>query len=93
MAAEAAVAQLVSVLPDSELAELSPVDVLRLAMLLAVRRGDLAVASRIALRLVPVWQPWMDRSPGAVTVARLAGLLGLADLASDPASVRSPGRD
>ena len=38
---------------------LSPVDVLRLAMLLAVRRGDLDMATAHARRLALSWQPWM----------------------------------
>ena len=56
---QADVAAVVSRVDLDQLLLLSPEDVLRLAMLLAVRRGDLDTATAHARRLVLTWQPWM----------------------------------
>ena len=83
-----------------QLVLLSPEDVLRLAMLLAVRRGDLDTATAHARRLVLSWQPWMgvvagkgvqggSRSAGIVNrlVEELHQVLGAGDgAASDCAA-------
>lgn len=46
---------------------LAPTDILRLAMLLALRRGDLEAAADHARRLLPSWQPWQANTTGAMS--------------------------
>ena len=58
------VAAVIARIAVDQLVLLSPEDVLRLAMLLAVRRGDLDTATAHARRLVLSWQPWMGVVPG-----------------------------
>lgn len=58
------VAAVIARIEAKKLVLLSPADVLRLAMLLALRRGDLATGAAHARRLALVWQPWMGVVPG-----------------------------
>ena len=58
------VAAVIARIEVDKLVLLSPADVLRLAMLLALRRGDLAAGTAHARRLALVWQPWMSVVPG-----------------------------
>ena len=81
--AHADVAAIIARIEVRELVQLSPVDVLRLAMLLALRRGDVEVATAHARRLMGGWQHWMGVVAGdgvnggsktAVVVNRLVEL-------------------
>ena len=54
---ERAIAAVIERIELGDLLQLGPGDVLRLAMLLALRRGDVDAAADYARRLVPVWQP------------------------------------
>ena len=57
------VAAVVDRIAVDQLVMLSPEDVLRLVMLLAMRRGDLKTAAAHARRLAPTWQSWMGVVP------------------------------
>ena len=57
------VAAVIVRVPVGQLVLLSPEDVLRLAMLLAMRRGELDTAAAHARRLMVTWQPWMGVVP------------------------------
>lgn len=81
---QADIAVLMTRIEPAQLLLLSPVDVLRLAMLLALRRGDLAAATEHARRLLPTWEPRMGLvavegkpggSRGAAVVSRLVEAL------------------
>ena len=96
---QADMAALMARIEPAQLLLLSPVDVLRLAMLLALRRGDLAVATEHARRLLPSWEPRMGLevvegkvggSRGAAVVSRLVEALhpvAVSEKPPDPASV------
>ena len=64
LGSHADVAAVIARIELKKLVMLSPADVLRLAMLLALRRGDLAAGTAHARRLALVWQPWMGVVPG-----------------------------
>ena len=70
-------ARVIARVPVRQLVLLSPEDVLRLAMLLAVRRGDLKTATAHAGRLVATWQPWMGivRGEGVPGGSRSAAIV------------------
>ena len=55
-ASQADAAAVIARVPLDELRQLGAGDVLRLAMLLALRRGDLDLAAQHARRLVPAWR-------------------------------------
>ena len=58
------VAAVIARIEGRDLVLLSPVDVMRLAMLLALRRGDIELATAHARRLIGVWQIWMGMPAG-----------------------------
>lgn len=77
VASHADVAAVIARVELEQLVRLSPVDVLRLAMLLAMRRGDLEAATAHARRLVLAWQPWMGvvAGPGVRGGSQGAGIV------------------
>lgn len=83
------IAQVVERVELGDLLKLGPGDVLRLAMLLQLRAGDLDGAADFARRLLPIWQPAMANEdcahvfgPGMAIVNRLVRELHEADAAS-----------
>lgn len=76
---------------------MSSEDALRLAMLLAVRRGDLNTATAHAGRLVATWQPWMGgvRGEGVPGGSRSAAIVNqlVEELFEVPEAEESAGRD
>jgi len=72
---QADVAAIVARIELDRLMALTPVDVLRLAMLMAVRRGDIEAGANYARQLLGVWHPSMARvaGPGVDGGSKTAG--------------------
>ena len=89
-AAEADIAALVQRIAIADLLALGPTDVLRLAMLVAFRRGALEMAADHARRLAVTWVPamalpWSPERPGGSRGAYLVErLIRDLELASPP---------